>query len=125
MKLKIGIVEDEKQIRESISVLINGSEGFVCEYAFADAETAIERIPSLSLDVVLMDIHLPGKSGIECVSILKPLCHATQFVMFTSFEDTSSLALTNMISKKFLASLPNPILEANKNLLNDPSCAPS
>ncbi|MCC6447835.1 MAG: response regulator transcription factor [Chitinophagaceae bacterium] len=91
MKLKIGIVEDEKQIRENISVFINGSEGFVCEYAFADAETAIERIPSLSLDVVLMDIHLPGKSGIECVSILKPLCHATQFVMFTSFEDTESV----------------------------------
>jgi DNA-binding NarL/FixJ family response regulator len=91
MKLKIGIVEDEKQIRESIAILINGSEGFSCENTFTNAEDAIEKIPNLLLDVVLMDIHLPGKSGIECVSILKPLCPATQFVMFTSFEDTESV----------------------------------
>lgn len=91
MKLKIGIVEDERQIRDSLVTLINENEGFECKNAFADAETAIIRIPSLTLDVVLMDIHLPGKSGIECISILKPLCPATQFVMFTSFEDTESV----------------------------------
>ncbi|HEY1040131.1 MAG TPA: response regulator, partial [Bacteroidia bacterium] len=90
MKLNIGIVEDEKQIREGMTILINGSEGFSCEHAFNSAEEAIEKIPGLDLDVVLMDIHLPGKTGIDCIAELKPLCQKTQFIMFTSFEDTES-----------------------------------
>lgn len=91
MNLKIGIVEDEQQIRDGISMLINGSEGFVCEHAFETAEEAGEKIPLLGLDVVLMDIHLPGKSGIECIAELKPLCPDTQFLIFTSYEDSESV----------------------------------
>lgn len=91
MKLRIGIVEDEKQIREGMVALINGSEGFLCQHSFETAEEAIEKIPGLELDVVLMDIHLPGKSGIDCIADLKPLCERTQFIMFTSFEDTESV----------------------------------
>ena len=91
MNLKIGIVEDEQQIRDGISMLINGSEGFVCEHAFETAEEAIEKIPLLGLNVVLMDIHLPGKSGIECITELKPLCPDTQFLIFTSYEDSESV----------------------------------
>lgn len=67
MTIKVGIVEDEKQIRESLMVLINGSEGFSCVHTFEDAESAIASIPTLDLDVVLMDIHLPVKDGIACV----------------------------------------------------------
>jgi len=91
MNLKIGIVEDEQQIRAGISMLINGSEGFVCEHTFETAEEAGEKIPLLGLDVVLMDIHLPGKSGIECITELKPLCPDTQFLIFTSYEDSESV----------------------------------
>lgn len=89
--IKVGIVEDEKQIRESLAMLINGSEGFCCEYAFANAEDAIDALPTLHLDVVLMDIHLPVKSGIECIAEVKPKCSNTQFLMCTSFEDTDSV----------------------------------
>ncbi|MBK8415571.1 MAG: response regulator transcription factor [Bacteroidia bacterium] len=91
MNLKIGIVEDEQQISDGIRMLINGSEGFSCEHAFQTAEIAISEIPKLVLDVVLMDIHLPGMSGIDCIGVLKPLCPNTQFVMFTSYEDTESV----------------------------------
>ncbi|MBK7387817.1 MAG: response regulator transcription factor [Bacteroidetes bacterium] len=91
MNLKIGIVEDEQQISDGIRMLINGSEGFSCEHAFQTAEFAISEIPKLVLDVVLMDIHLPGMSGIDCIGVLKPLCPNTQFVMFTSYEDTESV----------------------------------
>ncbi len=91
MEIKVGIVEDEKQIRESLAVLINGSEGFSCIHTFESAEDAIEKIPSLDLDVVLMDIHLPGKNGIECIEILKPIGEEIQFLMCTSFEDTDSV----------------------------------
>jgi DNA-binding NarL/FixJ family response regulator len=91
MQLKIGIVEDDQRIRESMAILIRGSEGFVCEHTFSTAEDAIIDIPALNLDVVLMDIHLPGKSGIECIAELKPKCEQTQFIIFTSFEDTESV----------------------------------
>ncbi len=91
MEIKVGIVEDDKQIRESLAILINGSEGFICKNTFETAEEAMEKIPSLYLDVVLMDIYLPGKSGIECVAKLKPLCVTTQFLMCTSFDDTDSI----------------------------------
>jgi len=91
MNIRVGIVEDEKQIRESLCILINGSEGFSCEHAFDTAEEAINKIPDLQLDVVLMDIHLPGKSGIECVNLIKPLCRNTGFLMCTSYEDTESV----------------------------------
>lgn len=88
MNLRIGIVEDDKKIREGMAVLIDGSEGFNCTGKFESAEEAIKQIPKLNLDVVLMDIHLPLKSGIDCLEELVPLCKNTQFVMFTSFEDT-------------------------------------
>lgn len=91
MTIRVGIVEDEKQIRESMMLLINGSEGFSCIDAFDTAEKAIEIIPTLALDVVLMDIHLPSKDGIACVLELADTNNATSYVMCTSFEDTDSV----------------------------------
>ncbi|MGZ3862560.1 MAG: response regulator transcription factor [Bacteroidia bacterium] len=91
MKITVGIIEDEKEIGESLKTLINGSEGFVCEYVFETAKSAIEKIPLLKLDVVLTDIHLPDKTGTECVAEIKPKCPDTQFLMCTSFEDTESV----------------------------------
>jgi DNA-binding NarL/FixJ family response regulator len=93
MTIKVGIIEDEKEIRESLKNLINGSEGFSCEdaAAFGTAKSALANIPNMYLDVILTDIHLPDGSGIDCVSELKPSCPDTQFVMCTSFEDTESV----------------------------------
>lgn len=91
MMINVGIVEDESQIRDSLTILINGSEGFTCVHAFETAEKAIMDIPALNLDVVLMDIHLPGKNGIDCIYELKPKCPSIQFLMCTSFEDTDSV----------------------------------
>jgi DNA-binding NarL/FixJ family response regulator len=91
MSIRVGIIEDEKQIRESLTILINGSEGFSCENTFETAEDAIREIPSLALDVVLVDIHLGGSSGIDCVAKIKPSCPNTQFLMCTSYEDTNSI----------------------------------
>lgn len=91
MEINVGIVEDELQIRQSLMTLINGSHGFKCVHGFENAEDAIRGIPNACLDVVLMDIHLPGKNGIECIAILKPHCPDVQFLMCTSFEDTDSV----------------------------------
>jgi DNA-binding NarL/FixJ family response regulator len=121
MNISVGIVEDEKQIHGAISSLINGSEGFSCLNVFENAEDAISKIPELHLDVVLMDIHLPGKSGIDCVSILKPQCTKTQFMMFTSFEDTDSVfkalkaGATGYLTK---TTQPSKILDAITDVYN-------
>jgi DNA-binding NarL/FixJ family response regulator len=89
--IHVGIIEDELQIRQSLSMIIDGSEGFSCKYVFENAEEAIKMIPDRKLDVVLTDIHLPGRSGIECVAKLKPICPHVNFIMCTSFEDADTV----------------------------------
>ena len=91
MEIRVGILEDDEQIREAVSLLINGSHGFSCIDKFHTAEYALKLMPSLNLDVALIDIQLPGMSGIDCISKLKPLCPNTQFIIFTSFEDNESI----------------------------------
>ncbi|MGZ3885346.1 MAG: response regulator transcription factor [Bacteroidia bacterium] len=91
MAIQVGIIEDEKEIRENLEKLIGGSEGFACTHVYATAEEALLHIPGAGLDVVLTDIHLPGKSGIDCVTELKPKCPNTHFLICTSFEDTETV----------------------------------
>src|SRR6218665_1439600 len=91
MNINVAIIEDENEIRQSLALIINGSEGFTCRHTYANAEDAIAEIPSLKPDVVLTDIHLPGKSGIECIELLKPHCPEVNFLICTSFEDTETV----------------------------------
>jgi DNA-binding NarL/FixJ family response regulator len=91
MTIKVGIIEDENQIRQSLSMIIDGSEGFSCRHIYENAEDAILAIPNSDLDIVLTDLHLPGKTGIECIKELKPICPSVNFLIFTSFEDTDNI----------------------------------
>jgi DNA-binding NarL/FixJ family response regulator len=91
MIIRVGIIEDEEQIRQSLALIIDGSEGFTCKHVYETAEDAIQLIPAANLDVVLTDVHLPGKSGIDCVQKLKPLCPNINFLMCTSFEDSDTV----------------------------------
>ena len=88
MTIQVGIIEDEKHIRENLQILIDGSEGFSCKHLFANAEDAINIIPTLQLDVVLTDIQLGGKTGIDCILELKDKCPSTNFLICTSFDDS-------------------------------------
>jgi DNA-binding NarL/FixJ family response regulator len=89
--IKVVIVEDIKEIRDGLQMLINGSEGFECAQTFENGEEALEKLPGFCPDVVLMDIHLPGINGIEAVRKLKPQCSNTQFIMSTVYEDDESI----------------------------------
>jgi DNA-binding NarL/FixJ family response regulator len=71
--------------------LINRTEDFNCVSQHATAEDAIEKIPLLKPDVTLMDINLPGISGVEAVRKLKPLLPETQFIMSTAFKDNDAI----------------------------------
>ncbi len=89
--IRVVIIEDIKEIREGLQMLINGSDGYICVQTFANGEDAIEKLPSLCPDVALMDINLPGINGIEAVHILKPKCPDTLFIMSTVYEDDESV----------------------------------
>lgn len=89
--ITVVIVEDVREIREGLQLLIDGSEGFSCKQAFPTAEEAIEKLPVIYPDVVLMDINLPGINGIEAVRKLKTQCKKTQFIMSTVYEDDESI----------------------------------
>jgi DNA-binding NarL/FixJ family response regulator len=89
--ISVVIIEDIREIREGLQILIQGSDGFACLKTYATAEDAVEELPSLTPDVVLMDIHLPGMSGIEAVRKLKSQCPDTQFIMSTIYEDDENI----------------------------------
>lgn len=91
MPIKVSIIEDQKEIREMLSILVSGSSGFELSGAYENAEEAIASIPLLQPDVILVDIHLPGQSGINCIEKLRPVCSNTQFIMCTSLEDNDTI----------------------------------
>ncbi len=86
--IRVAIIEDDINIRSLLLESLNRSLKVFCSHAFKDAETALSEIPHLNLDVVLVDIGLPNQNGIECISKLKPLNTTTQFLIYTSFDDT-------------------------------------
>jgi DNA-binding NarL/FixJ family response regulator len=69
--ITISIVEDDPEIRQSLSFLINATDGFECISTYPDCESAIKNIFEELPDVILMDIGLPGMSGIEGIKIIK------------------------------------------------------
>ena len=89
--IRIAVVEDDKTIREGLLMLLNGSPGFSCIAAYGNGEDAVAGLPEVKPDVVLMDIHLPGISGIECILALKDQKVPAQFIMLTVFEDADAI----------------------------------
>lgn len=89
--IRVAIVEDDARVRESLAVLVNGSEGFRCISSFATAEAALQELPADWPDVLLMDINLPEMSGIECVSRLKALRPLLQVIMLTAYMEDEKI----------------------------------
>jgi DNA-binding NarL/FixJ family response regulator len=89
--VRVGIVEDDDRLRADFVRLVDGSGDMHCVGAYASAEAALAELPSQAPDVVLMDINLPGMSGIESVRRLRALRPAAQVMMVTVFDDTSSV----------------------------------
>src|SRR5258706_6865959 len=91
MPIKVAIVEDDEGIRSSLGALIRRAPALRLAGDYPDAESAITEILRRPLDVVLMDINLPGVNGVECVRQLKSVLPAVQFLMLTVYEDGDSL----------------------------------
>lgn len=89
--IHVAIVEDDDEIRQTLALIINGTPGYFCRHTFVDAESAVKELPSLYVNVVLMDIELPGISGIEAIKKLKPNLLETDFIMLTIKQDETSI----------------------------------
>jgi DNA-binding NarL/FixJ family response regulator len=91
MSISVAIVEDSRTIRESLCRLLNDAPGIRCDCAVGSAEEGIAKIPAHKPDVILMDIHLPNMSGIECAAHIKTLLPQVQIVMLTVYEDNDRI----------------------------------
>ncbi len=90
-EITVSIVEDDEEIRQMLSLIIDRSPGYACKQTYNDCETAIESISKSPTDVILMDIHLPQMSGIEGVRILRDKLPGSDFIMLTIQEDNDSV----------------------------------
>ena len=86
--IKVGIVEDNKTVREGFETLLNRTPGFQCVCTAGTVAEALKKIPKAHPDVVLMDIQLPDSNGVECTARIKEMMPAIHIVIVTVYEDS-------------------------------------
>ena len=91
MSIAVFIVEDDAPAREILADWVSHAAGFNCVGQHGSVESALEHLPTEKPSVVLMDINLPGMSGIEGVRCLKPMLPDAQFLMMTVYEDADHI----------------------------------
>jgi len=89
--MRIAIVDDDAGIRNNLGRAVNQFEDCTCVGEFESGEAAMARLPSCQPDIVLMDINMPGMSGIECVHRLKSTHQKLEFIMLTVYEDSENI----------------------------------
>jgi DNA-binding NarL/FixJ family response regulator len=87
MSISIAIVEDLDVVRNGLKDFISLSTDFLVVGSFKTGEEALQKLPEIRPDIVIMDISLPGMNGIECIRQVKDKSPGTQFMMFTVYEN--------------------------------------
>jgi len=114
--INVAVVEDNRGTRESLTELLGRSPGLRCVGAHGTGEDALKLIPTEKPDVVLMDINLPGMTGVECVAKLKDQLPKLQVLMLTTYEESdlifaslragaSGYLLKNMLPSELIAAV--------------------
>lgn len=85
--IKVAIIEDQRNIRDCLSFLVSGTEGFSCTGSYRTMEEALDKIPRAMPDIVLSDIGLPGMDGIKGVRILKERYPGLVILMLSVYND--------------------------------------
>ena len=87
MSISIAIVEDLDVVRNGLKDFISLSTDFLVVGSYKSGEEALQKLPDVKPDIVIMDINLPGMNGIECIRQVKDKSPSTQFMMFTVYEN--------------------------------------
>jgi len=120
-KIKLAIVEDLEEVAEGLSEFIRRDNALQLLGSFRTAEAAELELPLLKPDIVIMDINLPGMTGIECIKRVKQTAPSIQFMMFTVYENNDQIlealkaGATGYLLKK---TSPVEIIDAIKELFN-------
>jgi DNA-binding NarL/FixJ family response regulator len=91
MKKKVILVEDNAPLQKQLMEILNGAEDIECLFAVSSAEEAAKKIPGSNPNVILMDINLPGMSGIDCLPILRRKVPAAEILMLTAYEEDDNI----------------------------------
>ena len=91
MRKTVALVEDDRGLREQLLEVLGTDCEIQCLGVFGSAEDALKKIPLMKPDVVLMDIQLPGMSGIECVAELRRTMPSVNIIMVTVYEDNARI----------------------------------
>lgn len=117
--IRVAMVEDDPSVRDNLCRLIDGTPGYSCVAACASSEEALRTLPKADPDVVLMDIHLRGQSGIACITALLKRLPKALIIMLTVetstdlvFESLKSGATGYLVKH----STPEQILEAIRSV---------
>lgn len=89
--ISVALVEDNAGLRHSLELLLAHASGLRCAGVYADAEEALRELPKQAADVVLMDINLPGMSGIECTRRLREAVPSARVIIITVYRDNESI----------------------------------
>ncbi len=85
--IRTAIIEDDDDIRPALRLLINGTEGFQCRSAFSNVEEALAKLELSGIDILILDIHLPGMNGVAAASVFKEKRPELLIMMFTVYAD--------------------------------------
>jgi DNA-binding NarL/FixJ family response regulator len=86
--INVAIIEDNNIIREGLAALINGTEGYKCVGVYPTSEKFLQQIMSVKMDVILMDIGLPGMNGIEALKKAREINPDLNILMLTIYEES-------------------------------------
>lgn len=117
--IKVAIVEDDNVIRSGIEYVLNNTDGFECAGTFNSGDAALKKLDVDDVDIVLMDINMPGISGIDCVRELRKLRADLNILMLTVYETSDNIfkSLTAGASGYVLKNTPmDELLQAIKEL---------
>lgn len=87
----VAVVEDDAKLRQTLMAFINRTADMRCVAGYESAEAALEGLPGAQPNIVLMDIRLPGMSGVDCVARLRTLLPTAKAVMLTAYEDADDV----------------------------------
>ncbi|HTJ78441.1 MAG TPA: response regulator transcription factor [Rariglobus sp.] len=91
MKKKVVLVEDNIPLQRQLVELLNSQPDIHCPLAVSSAEEAIDAIPAIEPDVIVMDINLPGMSGINCLPLLRSKVPDAEILMLTAYEEDDNI----------------------------------
>lgn len=90
-KKTVALVEDDHLLRKQLITILGEAPDVEVLIAVSSGEEALEKIPSYSPDVILLDINLPKKSGIDCIRDLRASCRSTEIIMLTAYEEEDKI----------------------------------